>query len=76
MPELQEREGWGFPGAARKAHYFRGAISICRRWFYGGRLEPETGKRSPNDCVQCRRLLDKDEAAAKRQRAPVDADEV
>ena len=53
------REGWGFTARSNKAHYFVETMALCRKWgFYMGPLEPDAG-RSPDDCVQCRRLLDK-----------------
>ena len=65
MAELEGiREGWGFTGRSNKAHYFVQTMALCRKWgFYGGPLEPDTGP-SPDDCVQCRRLLDKRPGAA------------
>lgn len=57
--------GWGWPTNSRKAHYFMGdTISVCRKWMYGGALESETGKRSPDDCARCV------EAVANLQRCP------
>lgn len=52
--------GWGFPGSARKAHYFEAgdAISICGRWMYTGPREEETGTRSPSDCGACVKKLE------------------
>ena len=49
-------EGWGFPGLSRKAHYFRGARSLCRKWMFTGHLEPDTGT-SADDCAACSRAL-------------------
>lgn len=59
-------EGWGFPLASRKAHYFRDARSLCGKWLFTGRLEPpeNTWKTGPDDCVPCRRALDKERAPA------------
>lgn len=58
-------EGWGFPGAARKAHYFReSATSLCGGWLWTPAitapdmaLEPDN-KPSKDDCAKCRRLFD------------------
>lgn len=58
------REGWGFPGASRKAHYFRdSATSLCGRWFWppaftspAAALEGDTGP-SKDDCAPCRRKV-------------------
>ena len=53
-------EGWGFPGLARKAHYFVDSMSLCRRWgLYQGLLSADDGRPSPDDCVECRRELAK-----------------
>ena len=60
-PITDERppSGWGFPGSARKAHYFHGdAESLCGRWWFTGRLEPDTGTASLDDCVACRRKFE------------------
>jgi hypothetical protein len=56
-------EGWGWPMLSRKAHYFRGAMSLCRRWMYTGTLEAEDGKASKDDCVPCRRAVDRERAS-------------
>ena len=58
-------EGWGFPGAARKAHYFVDATALCRKWgFYFGPLEPDAGT-SRDDCTACRKALDARNGGAK-----------
>jgi len=59
----EEREGWGWPGSSRKAHYFKGSTSICGKWMYTGLLEQSQGGSSPDDCVVCT-----------RKRAAVEAD--
>jgi hypothetical protein len=51
-------QGWGFPGLAKKAHYFQGALSLCGKWMFMGECTPETDVRSPDDCVACRKKLD------------------
>lgn len=57
------KEGWGFPGNARKAHYFVGGKSLCGKWmFLGSNLEP-AGEGSCDDCVSCTRKLVKRLAA-------------
>jgi len=57
-PTAANKEGWGFPGSSRKAHYFVDSTALCRKWgLYGGPLEPDD-KSSPDDCVACRRKLD------------------
>lgn len=69
MPE-QPRFVWGFPANARKAHAFRSADagkglarSLCLKFGYvmmePSRMDPENGKRSPDDCAECRRRVDK-----------------
>lgn len=57
--------GWGFPGTARKAHYFHTEeiTSVCGRWMYSGPREPETGLRSRSDCVACVKVVEKMAAA-------------
>ena len=52
-----DKSGWGFPGLAKKAHYFIGMRSLCRKWMYGGALEPDNGP-SPDDCKECRKSLE------------------
>lgn len=57
-------EGWGFTGNSTKAHYFRDGTSLCGRWGFrssNAPHEPDTGV-SPDDCVGCRRALDKERA--------------
>jgi hypothetical protein len=31
-------EGWGWPGLAKKAHYFVASESLCRKWLFTGAL--------------------------------------
>ena len=62
MAETKPDAGWFF-GTARKAHYFDGdRRSLCGRWSTPftpiGAFEPED-KPSSDDCVVCRRRLDK-----------------
>lgn len=52
------KEGWGFPGNSRKAHYFVDYMSLCRKWLFKGSLEVDTGKTSPDDCAICRKKLE------------------
>ena len=59
---LLELKGWGWPGASRKAHYFIGAMSLCRKWMYTGPLTANQGASSPDDCAACTKLLAKLEA--------------
>jgi hypothetical protein len=50
------RRGWGWPLNSKKAHYFIGAESLCRRWLYGGELE-EGNDNSPDNCRACAKKL-------------------
>ena len=52
----QEKGGWGFPLKSRKAHYFVGPWSICRKWLYVGKLE-QGNDSSPDNCKICMRML-------------------
>ena len=67
-------EGWWFPTGARKAHYMINHIgrvrSLCREWtapFARStevlELQPDDGKRGPDDCATCRRKLDRSRRA-------------
>jgi hypothetical protein len=60
MSEAEKRgEGWGWPGLAKKAHYFsRDLRSLCGRWGYGGHLE-QGNDDSIDNCVECKRRLAK-----------------
>lgn len=51
-------EGWGFPAQSKKAHYFVGGISLCRKWAFSGNLEA-AGEQSPDDCAACALALAK-----------------
>lgn len=55
--EGEDREGWGWPMLARKAHYFVGIESLCHAWWYSGTLDNYPELESPSDCVVCRRKL-------------------
>ena len=57
-------EEWGWPGNARKAHWFPAGdpVSVCRRWMYAGPRQPDT-HQSPDDCVTCRRIVDQHKEA-------------
>ena len=65
------RAGWGWPGNARKAHYFdeNNSVSICGRWMFTGERD-ENNARSPDDCVACRRIFDKRAGDAAAQLDP------
>lgn len=53
----EKKEGWGFPEASKKAHYFVGSLSLCGRWgFFSGELEKGNDK-SPDNCSICMKLL-------------------
>jgi hypothetical protein len=41
---------------SRKWHYFDGAISLCRKWMYGGELD-DTKDDHPENCAACRKLI-------------------
>lgn len=49
-------EGWGWPGRANKAHYFRDGRALCGRWMYFGPLDGDR-RHSTVDCVVCTRKL-------------------
>lgn len=54
-----KRQGWGWPGLARKAHYFDGEIvSLCGRWMFSGAMFDDR-HNSPHNCQACRRKLEK-----------------
>ena len=60
------KEGWGFPGNSRKAHYFVDSMSLCRRWgFYLGPLE-QGNDDSPDNCPACMKALTKRKAKIKQ----------
>lgn len=51
-------KGWGWPGAAKKAHYFNdSARSLCGRWLYTGPLTRNQTGSSPDDCAACTKEL-------------------
>lgn len=60
---MTNNEGWGWPEAAKKAHYFSGPFSLCRAWMFAGHRE-QGNDDSPDNCKTCRRLLAKKEKAA------------
>ena len=58
-------EGWGFPAASRKAHYFKAGRSLCGKWLYQGNLDINqqmSDTPGPDDCRQCHRRLMKERA--------------
>jgi hypothetical protein len=60
-------EGWGVlrPGD-RRFHYYRDTTSLCRRvgFYFSTDLTPDNGKPGKQDCAACRKVLDKEKAAA------------
>ena len=51
--------GWGWPLNSRKCHYFEQGISLCGKWmFFGKSVENQSGSKSVDDCVACRRKLE------------------
>lgn len=62
MPQEKAKEGWGFPGTSKKAHYFVDATSLCRKWgFYFGPLE-QGNDNSLDNCAACMKELAKRKA--------------
>jgi hypothetical protein len=60
-------EGWARPLNSRKHHYFRKRQSVCGKWMlFNDNLEPDTFA-SPDDCVACRRALDKEKEQTNEQ---------
>lgn len=61
-----EKEGWVYIDGARKWQYVGlDGRSLCRRWMYLGRIEPEQGNDDSKDnCAACRKVL-----LAQRERA-------
>ncbi|KKM17726.1 hypothetical protein LCGC14_1672900 [marine sediment metagenome] len=57
------KEGWGFPGNCRKAHYFKAdGRSLCRKWG-SFRISLEQGNDdSPDNCTVCMKALPKHQA--------------
>lgn len=59
MASVEIKEGWGWPGLSRKAHYFRKGRSLCGRWGYFGELEQ--GNDDSNDnCTACKKIYKKE----------------
>lgn len=66
---MMTAEGWTWLVNATKWHYFVDGRSLCGRWMTfvrASELEPDTGP-GPDDCRECRRRLDKRQAAARRE---------
>jgi hypothetical protein len=54
------KEGWGWPGNSKKAHYFINGHSLCQKWLFLGVLDQpqETSdKPGPDDCAACHKKL-------------------
>lgn len=63
-------EGWCWPVASRKAHYFKNGRSLCNRWMYFGQLDKnqKTGTApGPDDCRECHSRLVKERSKVGRQ---------
>lgn len=52
-------EGWAWPVAARKAHYFVNGRSLCDRWLFWGSNLGAAGEDSLDDCKVCTKRLTK-----------------
>jgi hypothetical protein len=60
MPEL--KAGWRFPPNSRKAHFFDEGqiICLCRKWMFAGLTQGDANSPpSRDDCVECRKRLEK-----------------
>lgn len=57
-PKFNQVKGWGFPMLSKKAHYFEGGMSLCRKWMFGGELEDDRHEHKQN-CMACRKKLEK-----------------
>ncbi len=59
------KEGWAWPGLARKAHYFREARSLCGKWMFTGVfVRNQDSSQGPDDCATCFRKREKEKAKA------------
>lgn len=57
------KEGWGWPLDSRKAHYFVGGRSLCKKWMFTGTLvDNQDNPGGPDDCKECVRRLAKRKA--------------
>lgn len=54
-------KGWGCPILSKKAQYFEGGMSLCRKWMFGGELEDGRHDHKQN-CLSCRKALEKKSA--------------
>jgi hypothetical protein len=67
MADNAKPEGWGVirPGD-RKAHYYRGMTSLCRRvGFYTGPLDLDELASSKDDCAACTKALDREKGVSR-----------
>lgn len=56
---VKPTEGWGWPINSRKAHYYIGGMSLCRKWMMlGGNLE-QGNDDSADNCKACKTKLAK-----------------
>ena len=64
-----DETGWGYPGLVGKAHWFGpDGRSLCGRWArFRTPVEPDDGRRTPDDCTACRRRLDARDARKGRR---------
>jgi hypothetical protein len=62
--------GWGWPGLAKKAHYFEDDYALCGKWLFTG-ATVDSNHDSPDNCATCRRKLQpKLDQAEKAARQP------
>jgi hypothetical protein len=67
MGDLTIGSGWGWPLNSRKCHYFEQGVSLCGKWmFFGKSVENQSGSKSVDDCVACRRKLESKQASKPR----------
>ena len=62
---LEKKEGWGWPGNSRKAHYFDGSRSLCGKWLYFGKDLEQGNDGSADNCTACKRAVAKRKAKQK-----------
>lgn len=55
-----DKQGWGWPGSAKKAHYFKAgeSTSICGKWWYVG-FRSDDMHDHPDNCAACMRKREK-----------------
>lgn len=52
---MKNTQGWAQPLNARKYHYFRDGVSLCRRWMFLGNDLDDTSDNHSDNCAACRR---------------------